>query len=193
MTKNGKIGLTVLTVVIAAALLWGYQGLQNQAPEEPEAPGEEIEAPEDGMKERKISYVLYLKYADKPFLSAERFQITLSPDDLRTPMEVALDELMAYEGDGLLVSPIPKGTKLNAVYTQGDLITVDFSKEFMEIKMPKEDARVVIAAVVNTLLFNQETAESVEIKVNGKIISSFNGYEFTSPVGFVKENLFPDK
>ncbi len=190
MKKHSKFILLILIVALVSVLALGCSCEETMPAEEPDETGEEAPViPE----ERKISYVLYLKYADKPFLSAERFQKTLSSDDLRTPMEVALDELMNYEGDGAFVSPIPEGTKLLSLTAGEKTVKVDFSKEFLGVKMPKEDAKVSIAAIVNTLLFNQETAESVEIKVEGKLLKEFSGYSFEPPLGFFEEGIFPDK
>jgi spore germination protein GerM len=193
MKKHSKFILLILIVALVSVLALGCSCEETMPAEEPgetEETGDEVPAiPE----ERKISYVLYLKYADKPFLSAERFQKTLSSDDLRTPMEVALDELMNYEGDGAFVSPIPEGTKLLSLTAGEKTVEVDFSKEFLGVKMPKEDAKVIVAAIVNTLLFNQETAESVEIKVEGELLKEFSGYSFEPPLGFFEEGIFPDK
>src|SRR6056297_477904 len=190
MKKHGKIILLILISVLISALAIGCSFEEEMPPEEPEETEEEpTAAPEEIM----ISYVLYLKYADKPFLSPERFQKTLTADDIRTPMEVALDELIAYEGEGLLVSPIPDGVKIKSLYTRGKNIEVDFSGKFLDAVMPSEDARVVIAAIVNTLLFNQEDAESVSIKVEGDLLKEFNGYSFEPPLGFFEEGILPDK
>jgi len=190
MKKYGKIILLILISVLISALAIGCSCEEEMTPEEPEETEEETAAV---PVEKKVSYVLYLKYADKPFLSAERFQKTLSEDDLRTPMEVALDELIAYEGEGLLISPIPDGVKLKSVFTSGKNIEVDFSGEFLDAVMPSEDAKVVIAAIVNTLLFNQEEAESVSIKVEGSLLKEYNGYSFETPLGFFEDGIFPDK
>ena len=193
MKKHSKFILLILVLALMSVLAIGCSCEEEMPVEEP---GESEEAEEETPAvpdERKISYVLYLKYADKPFLSAERFQKTLEADELRTPMEVALDELIAYEGGGLLLSPIPEGVKLKSVFASGENIEVDFSGEFMDAVMPSEDAKVVVAAIVNTLLFNQEEAKFVSIKVDGKHVKEFNGYSFQPPLGFFEEGIFPDK
>ncbi len=193
MKKHSKFILLILIIALVSVLALGCSCEETMPAEES---GETEETGEEAPvtpEERKISYVLYLKYADKPFLSAERFQKTLKADDLRTPMEVALEELMNYEGDGTFVSPIPKGTKLLSLLAGEKTISVDFSKEFLGTNIPKEDAKVIIAAIVNTLLFNQETAESVEIKVEGELLKEFSGYSFEPPLAFLEEEIFPDK
>ncbi|HKL09794.1 MAG TPA: GerMN domain-containing protein [Clostridia bacterium] len=190
MKKHSKIIILILISVLISALAIGCACEEEMPPDEA---GETEEENTAVLEESKISYVLYLKYADKPYLSPERFQKTLPADDLRTPMEVALDELLAYQGDGMLVGPIPDGVELNSVFISGKNIEVDFTGEFLEAVMPSEDAKVVIAAVVNTLLFNQEDAETVSIKIDGSLLKEFNGYSFEPPLGFFEDDIFPDK
>lgn len=193
MKKYRKFILLILITALVSVLALGCSCEETMPEEEIGESEETAEKAPVTPEERKISYVLYLKHADKPFLSAERFQKTLSADDLRTPMELSLDELMNYEGDGTYISPISKGTKVLSLTTDEKMVKVNFSKEILEAKMPNEDAKLVIAAIVNTLLFNQEIAESVEIKVEGELLKEFSGYSFEPPLGFLEEEIFPDK
>lgn len=193
MKKLYRIALLVLILALAAAPLAGCGGEEAPPAEEPGETGQPEEEAEETPAERKLSYVLYLKYADKPYLSAERFQTTLPPEDLRSPMEVAFDALVAYGEKSPLTSPLPEGTRLKSVAVSGKVVTVDLSQAFLDKKMPSTDGRVVIAAVVNTLLFNQEEADSVEIRVEGTPLKSYNGYAFEQPLAFFEDGLFPDK
>lgn len=193
MKRPSRFVLLILIMALVSLIGLGCSCEEKMPVEEAGESEETGEETPVTPEERMVSYVLYLKYADKPFLSAERFQKTLSPEDARSPLEVALDELMNYKGDGTFVSPIPKETKLLSMAQSGKTIKADFSKEFLEANIPKEDAKVAIAAIVNTLLFNQEIAETVEIKIEGQLISEFKGYIFESPMGFLEEGIFPDK
>lgn len=173
--------------------------------EQPEAskPAEQIEgqdvtqesSEEDKLQnaEQELEYILYLKYKDKPFLYDEMFSISISDEKLKDKSieEFVIEELISYEGDEDLVTPIPKGTKLLSVKREGNNVIVDLSKEFKGERISSGQAMVTLGGLVNTLVVLPGN-ETVQIKVEGQLLQEYYGIDTSKPLSFI-EGLFPDK
>ena len=64
------------------------------------------------------------------------------------------------------ISNIPKGTSINSIKSQGDLILIDFSEEFLNIKSNEEK---IIESIVYTLT-EINGINKVKILINGKML-----------------------
>jgi germination protein M len=104
-----------------------------------------------------------------------------APSKDASPEEKALSALNAMaEGEG---APLPKGTKALSVKIEGDLATVDLSKEFKDnFSGGSTDEAQTINAVVNTL-GQFEGVKKVQLLVEGQKLESLGGgQELTDPL-----------
>ncbi len=198
-----KILCFLLVILIVASLAVGCG--KKEEVEQPEAskPAEQIEgqdvtqesSEEDKLQnaEQELEYILYLKYKDKPFLYDEMFSISISDEKLKHKSieEFVIEELISYEGDEDLVTPIPKGTKLLSVKREGNNVIVDLSKEFKGERISSGQAMVTLGGLVNTLVVLPGN-ETVQIKVEGQLLQEYYGIDTSKPLSFI-EGLFPDK
>jgi len=198
-----KILCFLLVILIVASLAVGCG--KKEEVEQPEAskPAEQIEgqdvtqesSEEDKLQnaEQELEYILYLKYKDKPFLYDEMFSISISDEKLKDKSieEFVIEELISYEGDEDLVTPIPKGTKLLSVKREGNNVIVDLSKEFKGERISSGQAMVTLGGLVNTLVVLPGN-ETVQIKVEGQLLQEYYGIDTSKPLSFI-EGLFPDK
>ncbi len=102
-----------------------------------------------------------------------------------------LDKLINVGTVRDLETPMPEGVKVLDIEKSDGLVTVNFSKEFQKNGITKDEAGIVIASVVNTLTL-LDGNETVEIKVEGKLLNEYYGVDISEPVKFV-EAYFPDK
>lgn len=78
----------------------------------------------------KASIVLYFGNADADGVVAEKREVEISKDDQIE--KIVFEELQKGPGTEGLYPVIPNGTKLLDVKTEGDLCTIDLSKEFVD-------------------------------------------------------------
>jgi spore germination protein GerM len=75
-----------------------------------------------------------------------------------------------------LRSPIPAGTKVNAVFITENLIIVNLSREFMTNLGPGIDAELLaVYSIVNSLLFNLDNVDGVQILIDGERVPTLHG------------------
>lgn len=74
------------------------------------------------------------------------------------------------------ISPIPEGIILNGAKAQGTALTLDFSKEFLDVYKDRDDLRQML---VESLMYSFTTipgVESVKITVNGENLKNFTSF-----------------
>ncbi len=75
-----------------------------------------------------------------------------------------------------LRSPIPAGTKLLSVFVTDGLIIINLSKEFVNNLMGDGEAELVaVYSLVNSLLFNIEGVDGVQILIEGERVPTLRG------------------
>lgn len=159
--------------------------------------GEVVEAINDAGNQEEtvdeVEYILYLRYKDKPFLYDELFSVNINDESFKEKSieEFILDKLIGFSGQGELISPVPKGTKVLSIERQGKNVTVNLSKEFLEKKMSSSDATLTIGGIVNSIVAIPGN-ETAQIMVEGKLLETYNGMKTAKPMHFL-EGVFPDK
>jgi len=140
-----------------------------------------------------ISYILYLKMKDKPFLYDEMFSVDINSEEMKDKSieEFVVEQLLNYKSDENFSNIIPKGTKLLGIKREGNNVIVNFSKEFLEKKLSSSEASLVIGSIVNSLIAIPGN-ETVQFTVEGEVLKNFNGSDISKPLSFL-EGLFPDK
>ncbi len=150
---------------------------------------EEIQEDEDEK------YVLFLKQKNEPYIVPETYNISL--DDLESKdksiEQIALEHLISYDEFQGLISPIPKGTELLNFKKEDEVITVDFSKEFIN-KMKKDEyyTRVCISAIIDTLTINNQNTRVI-ITVEGEKIKMLNGFNMDKGLEFNDDYFLDNK
>lgn len=140
-----------------------------------------------------VEYILYLRYKDKPFLFDEFFTVNINDEKFKDKSieEFILQQLIDYEAQGELISPVPEGTKLLSVKREDNNVIINLSKEFKEAKMSAGDAMLSIGGIINSVVAVPGN-ETAQIIVEGEMLESFNGVKTSEPFYFL-EGLFPDK
>lgn len=96
-----------------------------------------------------------------------------SPND---KARLIVSKLVSGDDAAYLRSPIPQGTRLNSLFINGKVVTVNLSKEFMTNLQGGVDAELLaVYAIVNSLLFNVENVSAVQILVEGERVLTLGG------------------
>ncbi|MEI7632859.1 MAG: GerMN domain-containing protein [bacterium] len=75
-----------------------------------------------------------------------------------------------------LKSPIPRGTRLNAVHVTGNMVIVNLSKEFLtNLAGGMSSEMLAVYSIVNSLLYNIENIEAVQILIEGERLPTLRG------------------
>lgn len=100
----------------------------------------------------------------------------------KDPCGIVLQELLKDPMDKDLIRPIPEGTKINSIKLEKQLVTIDFSKEFVDKHNGGSlGETITIYGIVNTLT-ELKDVQKVQFMVEGKILESYKGhYSFDKP------------
>lgn len=156
--KKGKIAIFLLILIISIVGIISSRNRNNS--------NEEVEY----IEKAETKIVLYFSDLEKGELVKEYRYVEL--DDIKNDIATTIiNQLLKGPENQELVSVIPVDTKLNSILLEKEKIIVDFSEEFE--KDSEDELRNLhkIYSVVNSLTEITEINE-VEIKVNGKIITS---------------------
>jgi len=97
----------------------------------------------------------------------------MSPSD---KAEEIVRRLAAGRDADFLRSPIPRGTQVLSVFLHGDIVIVNLSKEFMTNLQGGVDAELLaVYSIVNSLLYNIESADAVQILIDGEKVPTLRG------------------
>ncbi len=187
MIKNKK---NVLTLALAVGILTAGACNNSSAPAPDPTPAPPLATPVAQVPEDETNLVAPPKKTDPKSetttvytKSGEKLteKTVKAPSKDATPEEKALAALNAMaEGEG---APLPKGTKALSVKIEGELATVDLSKEFKDnFSGGSTDEAQTINAVVNTL-GQFEGVKKVQFLVEGQKLESLGGgQELTDPL-----------
>ena len=102
-----------------------------------------------------------------------RKSILLDSDDVKEKINKALTNMIQHDENkysNKLIGPIPKGTVINDIICGDDLITVDFSKELLDVSVGHE--KHMISAIVYTIM-DIASVNGVSIMIDGEVLKSY--------------------
>lgn len=90
--------------------------------------------------------------------------------------KMIVTKLVEGKDAAFLRSPIPAGTKVNAVFVTENNVIVDLSKEYMNnLRGGLDNELLAVYSIVNSVLYNLENADSVQILIDGKTMLTLGG------------------
>lgn len=154
---------------------------------------EPVEENEEVVVEKTLNYVLYLKYKSKPFLVDYMYEVSSEDNNVRENgiERYSLERLFDFEGDEIMVSPVPEGVKVLGLTIENMTAKVDISSNIFDKKLSKDEGKILLSSIVNTLVIH-ETIDNVEIYVDGNKLDEFFSNDVSKPVEFIGD-VFPDK
>lgn len=102
-----------------------------------------------------------------------RKSILLDSDDVKEKINKALTNMIQHDENkysNKLIGPIPKGTVINDIICESDLIIVDFSKELLDVSVGHE--KHMISAIVYTIM-DIVSVDGISIMVDGEILKNY--------------------
>ena len=190
---NKKVWIILVSLLIIAIIGIGvYLFIINQEP----VPENEIQPQEEISDEQMRQTIVTLYYQNKETneLTAEGKIVdvkTLFTD----PYTTLINLLMENPKNEKLKSTIPTDTKILKAELKGDIVYIDFSKEFIENHQGGlDEENATIYSIVNTLTELNEVS-GVKILVNGKENQSFKDNiinlkdPFTRNESLIKTNI----
>lgn len=90
--------------------------------------------------------------------------------------KLIVDKLVQGQDAAFLKSAIPAGTKLNSVFIKSNVVIVNLSKEYVDNLRGGVDSELLaIYSIVNSLLFNLEGVDAVQLLVEGETLPTLRG------------------
>lgn len=142
-------------------------------------PSSSIMVSEEEAKNQKNKVAITLYFVDNKeakLVEEKRFIPKDKMENVEEAAQIALDELFKGPIDGNLSVPFPDEVEVPNVKINGDIATVDFSKEFVE-KHPggTTGETLTIYSIVNTLN-SIEGINGVQFTIEGEKSSEFKGH-----------------
>ena len=167
MINKKIIILTIFTILIIIATFLIINNNKNKKEIE-YVPQEEIST----KQERNTIISLYFKNKETNELMPEA-RIIDAKDLLNNPYITIIELLIKGPQNDKLESLISENTKINSAVLKGNVLYVDFSKEFLNNKSGIEEESKVIYSIVNSLTELNEVSY-VRILIDGEENKSFN-------------------
>lgn len=136
---------------------------------------------------RKTIISLYFKNIETNSLVAEAKCID-AKELYKEPYSYLINLLIAGPENEKLESAVPEGTKINSCTLKGDILYIDFSKEFID-NAPSgvEEESMVVYSIVNTLTELNEVS-GIKILVNSEENLQFKDGKINFKEVFVKND-----
>lgn len=172
MNKKIIIIFSILLIIIAIAGFFIIKNIKENKEDtiiEEYTPQEEIG--EEQARQTIVS--LYFPDKEKQEITPEARLVDIK-DIINTPYEKLLEMLLEGPKNDKLERIIPEGTKVIKTYMEQDCITIDFSKDFLNYDMEKENGKSnLINCIVNTLTQLTEV-NKVKFLIEGNQNENFN-------------------
>lgn len=155
--------ILIIVIIVFPIILIKNNGSKEKNKIEEYTPQKEITDAEI----RKTIISLYFKHVENNKLTPE--SICIDVKELKdNPYKTLVNFLIKGPENKKLESAIPENTKINDAYLKGDIVYLDFSKEFID-NAPKgiEEETLIVYSIVNTLTELNEV-NGVRILINGE-------------------------
>lgn len=175
MTRARGTGLVAL-VLLAAVLVWGlFVGLPRWVAVRRTAPAPPPPAAATAEPERKIRARLFYVADDGHGLAGVEREVAYGSDPAAQAR--AILEAQFAEPTAPLVSAIPAGTKVRAVYVAGADAYVDLTNEIVTAHPGGSlNETLTVQTVVAAITANLPAVTRVQILVDGKEVDSLSGH-----------------
>lgn len=172
--KNKKIILifTILLILVLIGGIFAIWFVKNKENNEVEEITPEEEISEEQLRQTIVT--LYFVSNETNEIMPEARLIDIK-EIIATPYEKLINLLIEGPKNEKAKKVIPEGTTLLKTFLEQDVITLDFSKEFLNYnKEDEKEKENLINTIVNTLTELTEI-NGVKIKVEGEEVEDFEG------------------
>lgn len=181
------IAIAIILVLVIIALIFIFkpnnfnENITNEITEY--TPAEELSDNEI----RKTIISLYFKNIETNSLVAEAKCID-AKELYKEPYSYLINLLIAGPENEKLESAVPEGTKINSCTLKGDILYIDFSKEFID-NAPSgvEEESMIVYSIVNTLTELNEVS-GIKFLINGEKNLQFKDGKINFKEVFVKND-----
>ncbi len=172
--KNKKIILifTILLILVVIGGIFAIWFVKNKENNEVEEITPEEEISEEQLRQTIVT--LYFVSNETNEIMPEARLIDIK-EIIATPYEKLINLLIEGPKNEKAKKVIPEGTTLLKTFLEKDVITLDFSKEFLNYnKEDEKEKENLINTIVNTLTELTEI-NGVKIKIEGEEVEDFEG------------------
>ncbi|MBP3255427.1 MAG: GerMN domain-containing protein [Clostridia bacterium] len=173
MLEPRRIIICVVIITIVGSIIGYFVYINNQSNDMNINNTIEEITPEEEISDAQIRQTMISLYFkdDKGIIPEVRY-IDVK-DLIGNPYYELLELLIKGPKNGNLKKTIPEGTKINKIDKVGEVLVIDFSKEFIENHVGgEEEEKITINSIVNTLTELTEI-NGIKIKVDGEENKSF--------------------
>lgn len=181
MINKKIIILIIFTILIIIATFLIINNNKNKKEIE-YVPQEEIST----KQERNTIISLYFKNKETEELMPEA-RIIDAKDLLNNPYITIIELLIKGPQNDKLESLISENTKINSAVLKGNVLYVDFSKEFLNNKSGIEEESKLVYSIVNSLTELNEVSY-VRILIDGEENKSFNDNDINFRENFARND-----
>lgn len=184
--KKKETIFIIAFLMIATILIGGYLVYKNII----NKPNEEITeyTPQEEISDsqlRQTIITLYYKNTQSGEIMPEARQVDVNVL-AKSPYEYLVNCLIEKPKSEKLSTVIPDGTKLNKIELKGDILYIDFSKEFTQNTKGEEQSKI-IESIVKTVTELKEV-DGIRILIEGEENKEFEGKGMSFKENFYRED-----
>ncbi len=187
--KKKEFILVIVVLVGITLLVGGFLFFRNVKNKQEGKITEEYTPQEEISQEqlRQTMITLYYQNRETKEIMPEVRKVDVSVLS-KTPYEYLLSQLLEGPKNEKLEKVLPEGAKLNKIELQGDVLVIDFSKEFItNAKQGKEEEEKIITSIVHTVTELNEV-NGIKIVIEGEEGSEFQDKQVNFKEVFKKQN-----
>lgn len=135
-----------------------------------------------GAEEETVSVNALLYFPREGGALGGEYRDVVKTEDASLPAAVvaALLEGPRYEG---LVNLMPEGTALRSAKIENGVCRLDLSQDFVDRAPQREEARLVLYSIVNTLCaLGEVSIDAVQLTVEGRSVADYGGVPTLTPL-----------
>ena len=187
--KRNKGKIIIILIILVVLIIGGYFVYQKVIQKKKESfteytPQEEIS--EEQLRQTIVTLYYKNKESGELMPEARKVDVNLLA---KNPYDALINLLIEGPKSDKCVKLIPEGAILNKTELKGDILYVDFSKEFVENHpVGKEEEKKTINSVADTLMELTEV-NAVRILIDGEENKEFKDKEINFTENFTGNNL----
>ena len=183
-----RLTICLIVIVIVGIIIWIFLNNNKNEDENENIILKEYTPQEEITDEQIRQTILSLYFKDDNGIIPEARLIDVKKI-IKDPYETILELLIEGPKSEKLQKTIPDGTKINKIEKDGDILIIDFSKEFIENHRGGEVDEVYTLKSIIYSLTELAEINGIKIKIDGEENKEFNDGVIKFNNIFKRENL----
>ncbi|MHB1459410.1 MAG: GerMN domain-containing protein [Armatimonadota bacterium] len=178
--KRQTFGIIIIIIVALSAGIYAFMfaGYNGVISEKPIMKNSTVNSDPEKDSDRTVS--IYMIGVENNELVLKAMDVRISASD--EPVEATIQAFIEQQDTTDLGNPIPDGTRIQSVRIDGDIATIDFSREFVDgFAGGAEEESLLIKAITKTV-GQFDTIHKIMLKADGEPVNTLGHLDISEPI-----------